>query len=199
MLKGNIETTSIESLLQLCNSNGETGKLQFLQDDREIAAIYFKAGEVIAAKLMGITGVKAFVKIFNLTNADFVFFSDKSIKIDREINKNFEFLLLEAISKRDERRKLESNLLTRLKKDYDIAGVCADPVHAEKLLSRFNAAMGELMNPDSMVCVWAEDGQGKTDLLVKDIKGRGFREFQFNTPVVIEKTMFEIMRLYKEI
>ncbi len=199
MLKGNIETTSIESILQLCNSNGETGKLKFFKDRQNIAVICFKEGEIISAKLLGLTGIDAFVKIFNLVNADFIFVKEENNSIEPEINNNFEFLLLEAISKRDERRKIEYNFLARLKKEYDIESVCAEPIYSERFLFKLESTMGRLMGSDSVVCVWTENKDGQTDMFVKNAKENRFMEFKFNTQVVLEKTINAITQLYKEI
>ncbi|MBT8763742.1 DUF4388 domain-containing protein [Desulfohalobiaceae bacterium Ax17] len=195
MLRGKIESVSIASIIQLCNQDKKNGILQISKKENKIGEIYFKNGEIIAARIGELKSIEAFKKIFNLKEGDFVFLI-KNFDIKPEIEVSCEFLLLEAMSKQDEEKKIKENLFYKLNEKYDVKEIHLVPDNYDLISSL--STIGDELESGNLACAWLQDDD-EIKMIVKKTNEKDFIEFDFKNQTIIEDTFYEIKKLLKEV
>jgi len=195
MLRGKLDSVSIASIIQLCNQDQKNGILQISKNENKIGEIFFKNGEIIAARIGKLKGIDAFKKIFNLKEGDFVFLI-KNFDIKPEIDVSCEFLLLEAMSKQDEEKKIKENLFNKLNKKYDVKEIHLVPDNYDLISSL--STIGDELESGNLVCAWLQDDD-ETKMIVKKTSENDFIEFDFKKQTIIEDAFCEIKKLLKEV
>ncbi len=123
MLEGKIERQGLVDIIQLLATSRKSGVLRVTGD--VTGDIYFSDGEIINAKVNGVSGEEAFYEIFILVKGKFSFV-EKEPDVERKILKTLTDLLLEASAKLQEWEKVKHYI------PYDDASLALVPMAPEE-------------------------------------------------------------------
>ncbi|NCC61858.1 MAG: DUF4388 domain-containing protein [Verrucomicrobiae bacterium] len=101
MLQGNLVDTAFTSVLQICNNENLTGFAVVHQGEYELGRVHFREGVMVRAETKFNTGVNA-VNEMTITKKGAFRVTKGDLANEDTINRDFNFMLLNAIKYRDE-------------------------------------------------------------------------------------------------
>jgi len=114
MLKGKLGSVSLISVVQMFHQDGKSGMLTIYQDNYVIGKIFFWKGDIVWSKKGNLSGEKAFYQLMNIEEGDFTF--DPNVQeSERNIEVPCEYLLLEAVRKKDELKEKQQQIINLIK------------------------------------------------------------------------------------
>jgi hypothetical protein len=192
MLKGEIGSISLVSLVQLCCQDKKSGRLLFLEGKDKIGEIVFHKGEIIAARKDELKGEEAFFQLLNLKEGEFLFETEVP-KIPREINVPYEHLLLEAVRRQDEAQSYIEKIASTLKDNVEEIVKVSSPTKTERIFS-LCAKINSLLSGGKIKCVWL---RGEDLILLLPIENR-LIEITASSKTVVEELLEKIERIWEE-
>lgn len=105
-LRGNLQSISLQDVIQLLNVNKKSGKLHIVQG-KHTGTIYVLNGEVVHAETPQTAGESAAFEVLEWDKGEFEFVATK-FKVPSSIHRSMQDLLMEAARTSDSRRRLRS-------------------------------------------------------------------------------------------
>ncbi len=91
---GSLATTSVPEICQMLSLNGRDGRLMVINEDREMAYLYFAGGEIVAAEFEDLAGDEAALSTLKISVGVFGFDPDHLIP-PKNVTQATKFLLME--------------------------------------------------------------------------------------------------------
>ncbi len=192
MLKGEIGSISLISLVQLCCQDKKTGRLLFFEGGDKIGEIVFQKGEIIAARKEELKGEEAFFQLLSLREGEFLF-ETGSPTLPREINMSCEHLLLEALRRQDEVQSSIEIVTSKLQENIEEIVKVSPAGKAEKLFS-LCAKISSVLAGGKIKCVWL---QGQDLVLLLPVADTLFK-ITASPKAVVEELLEKIERVLEE-
>lgn len=195
MLKGKLGSISLISLVQMFHQDGKSGLLTIYQDNFALGQIYFWEGNVVWAKKSNLSGEKAFYQLVNIEEADFTF--DPNVKKEKEKNINVpcEYLLLEAVRKRDEIKEKQTKIIKLIKESVRGVEEITFSLLYKELFKVFNTISG-LVDSGDVKYMWLENKGRFTFIL--PLEGMVL-EIKFFDKVYPQEVYFIVSQILEEV
>ncbi|WP_456324146.1 DUF4388 domain-containing protein [Desulfonauticus submarinus] len=192
MLKGEIGSISLISLVQLCCQDKKSGRLLLFEGGDKIGEIVFQKGEIIAARKEELKGEEAFFQLLNLREGEFVF-ETESPTLPREINMSCEHLLLEALRKQDEVQSSIEAMTFKLRENIEEI-VKVSPARKTERFFSLCAKISSVLAGGKIKCVWL---QGKDLVLLLPVENT-LLEITASPKAVVEELLEKIEKVLEE-
>jgi chemotaxis signal transduction protein len=103
ILRGTIESGIFVEILQMLSLSRKSGDLCIqIPGESQEAVIHIRQGQIWDAKIGWKVGREAFCEVINRSEGLWEFHDDRQEEVQRRITKNAQFLILDALKKRDE-------------------------------------------------------------------------------------------------
>ncbi|MFH2093635.1 MAG: DUF4388 domain-containing protein [Pseudomonadota bacterium] len=122
MLMGQLKSFSLESLLQICYNESNTGAIEFWKHDMVYGQIGFEKGSVMYADFLGMKGDGAVKQISLLSDIDFKY-NESTQPRERNIKMDINFLTIECSRYKDECSEYLAQLSESISANYSIKRV----------------------------------------------------------------------------
>ncbi|KUJ96056.1 MAG: hypothetical protein PWR24_1553 [Desulfonauticus sp.] len=158
MLKGKLGSVSLISVVQMFHQDGKSGMLTIYQDNYVIGKIFFWKGDIVWSKKGNLSGEKAFYQLMNIEEGDFTF--DPNVQeSERNIEVPCEYLLLEAVRKKDELKEKQQQIINLIKtRIKGVKSINFSFLYRE-IFKIFNTISG-LVDSGEVKYMWLENEKG---------------------------------------
>lgn len=119
MLMGQLKSFSLESLLQICYNESNTGAIEFLKHDIRCGTIGFINGDVVSADFLGMDGIQAIKQISLLEDVDFKY-NDTLKPTEKNVESDINFLTIECSRYKDECFEYITKVTEIINENYNV-------------------------------------------------------------------------------
>ncbi len=124
MLRGNLSSFSLISLLQVCDNENKSGAIVFSdpENERVCGKIYSSQGTPVYAYFLDQLGIEA-IKLLHLASRHDFYFQESLQPPEKNVHADLNFLLLECSKHKDEVQGYLQKLEPEIKKRFDVSSV----------------------------------------------------------------------------
>lgn len=122
MLMGQLKSFSLESLLQICYNESNTGAIEFFKNDILCGQVGFINGSAVYAEFLTKKGIDAIKQISLLQDIDFKY-NDNSKPNEKNVESDINFLTIECTRFKDESLEYISQLTDSFSNAFNVKNV----------------------------------------------------------------------------